>query len=544
MIPDYTTDWDKKHFSWPQRRSMAVMAKVEVAEMNRGSGKTQMIIAPRVMHNAFTMHRSTGGLISPSYKKFFTELIPGLYGGWDTLGYVEGQHYVVGKQGPKTWEKPHNRIRDWGHSFHFASGSAMSVVSQDREYMGVGMSFDWLIGDEARVLNGKAFLNRTRQALRGNLKHFRQFSEHHSILLVTDKGMTKSSRWYHIYKKDHDPERIKLILLCEHERQKLVFALQNKELTESTRIQYQKEIRAWEQELNELRRNATFFHGATALDNIEVIGWDNFMEMYRTMDPRLFALSMMNEDVDFVEGGWYGGLDDARHFYTPAVTSYTTAKGFDRERLSSRDSRHDAEIHPQLPIDIALDYGGRINCMAVGQMQADMLRIDNGFHTLNPLVLEDLLMDFINYYKTHKNKQVNYFWDHTAKVPTASSRFTYYEIVCNILRKHGWQVNDIYIGHTPDPKERYEMTANLLRQDPVTILFNPDNCADMITSMRLTRIKDGYKGFRKNKDAEGKVPIDEEVHNPHYGDAVDTLIWGRLQYLGEQKSSFVPGMIV
>lgn len=524
------------------------MANVEVAELTRGSGKSQMIMAPRIMHVGYRMRRSLIGLITPSYKKFFTELIPGLYNGWDGLGYIEGVHYVVGKQGPKNWDRPYNRMRDWSNAIHLAPGSAVAVISQDREYMGVGMSFDFLIGDEARLLNGESFMNKTRQALRGNLNRWgpdspNPRSEHLGMLLLTDKGLSKKSRWYQRFKEDYNEKLINLILEVEYERQQRELALLTKDLAPNTREQYAKEIAAYEDTLNVLRRNATYYHTSTALDNIDVIGWDNFMSMYRNMDPRDFARSMMNEDVDFVEGGWYA-LEDNVHFYVPAVTSYTTARGLDRDRISSKDCRHDAEIHPGLPLDIALDYGGNINTMAIGQYQGDMLRIDNGMHALNPAILDDLLKSFTDYYKNHRCKVVNYFWDHTAKHPTASSRFNYYEIVCNFLRAAGWEVRDIYIGHTPDPKERYEMTASLLRQRPTPVQWNPDNCRDMVISMQLTRIKDGHGGFRKNKSAEGRVPIEEEIHNPHYGDAVDTLLWGRFQILGEQGMGSLPAMIV
>jgi hypothetical protein len=544
MTPNPHSDYIKQYFTWPQRRSMIVLANKEVAEMNRGSGKTQKIIAPRLMHVGSRMKRSLTGLITPSYKKFFTELIPGLYNGWDQLNYVEGIHYTVGKQGPKTWDRPYNRMRDWSNAIHLASGSAVAVVSQDREYMGVGMSFDYLVGDEARLLDGESFMNRTRQALRGNIHHFGHFSEHLGMLLVTDKGMSKKSRWYQVFKQEHNEQLISLIIETEYERQQLELALLLKDLSPTTRQQYAKEIAAYAAYLNDLRKNATYYHTATALDNIDVIGWENFMDMYRTMDPRDFARSMMNEDVDYVEGGWYSNLDEQWHCYVPATTSYTTARGVDRDRLSSKDSRHDAEIHPNLPLDIALDYGGRINCMAVAQYQGDLLRIDNGFHAINPDILEDLLKNVIIYYRNHKHKVVNYFWDHTAKHVTATSRFNYYEIVCNTFREAGWEVRDYYIGHTPDPKERYEMTAELLRRRPVPVQWNSDNCNDMLTSMRLTRIKDGYKGFRKNKDSEGKVPIQDEVHNPHYGDAVDTLLWGRFLVLGEQSRGLLPPVII
>jgi hypothetical protein len=519
----------RKHFSWPQRRSLIVRPKVEVAVIARGGGKTTKIIAPRMAHNAYAMPRSLGGMMTPSYKKLFTELIGGIYDGLDDLGYIEGEHYLIGKKGPDKWGVPHKRLRDWTHAMHWNCGSARAFISQDRPGMGQGLSMDDMIVDEAALIDGFRFENKIRQAIRGNLKHFGGKAEHHSLLIVTDKGDTKKSRWYEKYKAHMDPEVIELIFKAYYEQQQLILALRENNLAESTRTRYLQEINTLEADLNYLRGIATYYHEGNVLDSIEVYGWDKLLEDEKNMDPVMFRRSLLNEDVSTVEGAWYSHLDDSVHCYIPSITAWTTERGYDRDRLTARDCRHDAEILPDLPLEIACDYGGHFNCMAVGQLFQDLLRIDNGLHANHPSTTGDMVRQFVKYYASHPTKLVYYYYDDTAKDTHGTTPYTYFDVVLKVLTDAGWTVRPIYIGPTPDPPVRYEMFVAHLRQVPPPVMWNPDNCHDMMQSMRNVRIEQGPKGrIRKNKSGEKKGRIEDQVHEPHYSDAVDTLVYGAL----------------
>lgn len=529
--------------NWPQRRSSIIRARYEVAILARGVGKTEGIIAPRMAHNAYALPRSVGGMVTPSFKKLFTELVPSIYSGLDALGYEENRHYFIGKRGPESWDRPHKRMKDWSHAMHWSCGSALAFISQDRAGMGNGISTDYYIVDEGKLINGQRFQDSSRQAMRGNRQHFDGQPEFQSILIVSDRPTTKAGKWFMQYRERMDPEVIEFIFQGAYRQQQLRDAINSGSLSERTVQDYLYEIDALERELNELRCEAVYFHEASALDNIDVIGWENFLEMERSMDPRLFKTSMLNEDFDFVEGAWYSDLDDERHCYTPSYTSFTVERGYDRDRITSKDSRHDAEIIPSLPIDIALDYGGRINCLVVGQMFGDLYRVDNAFHGLHPMTTSDVVKLFTRYYAQHKNKTVFYYYDHTALDRHGASGLSYYDSVFNTLREEGWTVVAVDIGHTPAPAQRYEQWSGLLRAQQAPLMFNPDNCKDLLTAMRLVAIKEGPKGIEKDKRPE-RGSLEEQVHAPHYTDAVDTLVWGRFQVTGMMGSVPVPSLFI
>lgn len=513
---------------------MVVRANTEVAKMARGVGKTLGIISPRMAHNAFAMKRSLGGLVAPSYKKFFTELVPSIFSGLDRLGYVEGKHYVIGRRGNKRWEQPYNRVFDWDHAMHWCCGSGRAFISQDRPGMGNGLSFDDLIVEEAKLINAQRFYDSTRPAMRGNTQYFGGMSEHHSLLIVSDAGSSPSTRWWESYAEQMDEEVITMILQCAYRQQQLIESIRKGNLSTNSHKRYIQEIATLDKDLNELRKDAVYYHTASALDNIDLIGWENFLKMEKTMSPILFGRSMMNETADSIEGAWYHGFDESKHTYTPKATSWTVARGYNRDRLAVKDARHDAEILSNLPIDIAFDYGGRFNCMAIGQSFSDLYRIDNGLHATHPDTITDVVMAFVQYYLHHQNKQVNYFYDKTARDKHGTTRFTYEDIVLNTLRDNGWHVNPVYFGRVPEPKSRYELTVHLLGQPTPPVQWNPDNCSDMIMSMCQTQIREGRNGMEKDKRPESG-PLEEQIHAPHYGDAVDTLLWGRFQVM-EQAS--------
>jgi|APTNR8051073442_1049403.scaffolds.fasta_scaffold00075_11 hypothetical protein len=532
MIYSPAQEWRRKHFNRPQRRSMIVRAKYEVAVLARGVGKTEGIMAPRWAHNAFAMRRSTGALITPTFKKLFTEVIPSIYSGLEELGYIEGRHFTIGKPGPDHWPKPYKKPRDWSHAMHWCVGSARAFVSQDREGMGNGLSVDDITVEEAKLVNGQRFNDSTRQILRGGLQHFADRPEHQSLLFVSDRPTTPEQKWFLSYAKGHDPELINLILQGAYKQQQWIEAIRGGQISQRTVEDYTRKIQEMERDLDQLRGVATYYHEASALDNIEIIGWDNFLDMEKRMPPRLFATSIMNEELDDVQGTFYPDYLEDRNTYLPAPTSWTTDRGVDRDRLTARDCRHDAEIISSLPIDIGMDYGGRINCLVVGQMWRDELRVDNDFHVITPGRTRDVVTAFCKYYRTHTNKLVYYHYDKTALDPHGASSHTYFQVVQGTLMENGWQVVPVYIGQTPSPKRRYEMIGSALRQGIVKL--NPYNCRDLIQSMKLTEIREGKNGMEKNKSREGKVPPEEEVLNPHMGDAFDTLLWGRLVHLQTQ----------
>lgn len=525
-------DYAKVHYNWPQRRGALVRARKECLVASRGFGKTTGVFAERVSHNVFALRRSLGGMVMPSYKKFLTQFIPAFKEGLQMLGYEKNRDYTIGKEGPAGWAQPYKAPEDWSHAMHWRNGSGIVFISQDGLGAGNGHNLDWIAADEAKLLNGERFENETVPAMRGNRQHFEGCSEHGSILICSDRPVTAKEKWFYTYRKKMSTEMhtaVRLVLQIQMENQVMREAIAGGRLTAASMATYRSEITTNDRLLNEIRKDLVYYHEATVLDNIDVYGLAQLQSIEKSMSQLAFDTAMLNLEVDAVEGGFYPDLDLDVHGYDPAVSSWTTARGYDDARLSSRSSLHDVEIATNLPLEIAMDYGGRFNCMVIGQMYADTLRIDNGLYAVSSQP-EDVANDFVDYYKPHGNKKVYYHYDHTA------NQYGDKDKVIAILRKGGWDVVQMPIGVTPAPKLRMDMWSAILRmRDKKPVTFNRVGAADITSSMSMCQLREGKSGLEKNKGPEAGALADQ-VHAPHFSDACDTLVWGRVRRTSKQTS--------
>ncbi len=532
---DRTTNEHRKvlHYNIPQIRGAVVRARTEVLRAARRAGKTTGVIAERVSWNAFKLRRSLGGIVVPSHKKFLTSFIPSFIQGLEALGYVEERDFYIGRRGPKHWDQPYHRPKKYDHAMHWRSGSAESFISQYGGSAGAGQTLDRLVGDEAKHLDGDQFEEETLAAMSGHPAHFKDRSEHLSLLLTSDMPFDTKGKWFYKYKAKMDPEVIRTIMQLQVEIQHKWERINSGEISAASQLTYRSQVREYEQVLNQLRAKATYWHEASTIDNIHAVGPQYIKLMAEKMEMAPFMASILNMDVTYVAGGFYPDLDDSRHGYWPRASAYSASLGLDREaraKLATPDCRHDAELVPRLPLEIALDYGASFNCIATGQFHGDLFRVDNGLHVYRPQKTADLVRLWCQYYQYHPVRDVFYYYDHTAIAKDGKDDYSYADIVIKELRKHGWNVKPIYIGKQPEHHYRYEAWGDLLSEDgdpPFRVEFNLDNCEDMLISLHMCEAKQTAKGFHKNKSPERDKTLDQ-AHAPHYSDAVDTLILGRL----------------
>lgn len=542
-----TDDQVKKvHYNWPQRRGAIVRAQYELLVAFRGFGKTSTVFSERISHNAFAMNRSLGALVTPSYKKFLTQFVSNFIKGLRTLGYEDEKDYFIGDRGPRTWALPHSSPKEWDHAIHWRCGSGTVLISQDGKGAGNGFDLDYICADEGKLLNGEKFEADTLPALRGNELHFRGMSEHYSVFVCTDRPMTKEEKWVYRYRALYTPEmerRAQMILALQYDSQIKEEEISTNTLNERKLAKYNSIIAENENLCNSLRKGLVYYHEGSVIDNIEVYGLERLRNSTKGMSHARWRASILNEEVDQVEGGFYPDFVRDIHTYAPAVTSYTTARGHNTERYTSTTCLHDAEIMPDQPLEIAFDYGGKMNCVAVGQVFKDMLRIDNALHVLHPHLTVDIAKLFCSYYADHRRKQVRFYFDHTAKMTTGQGP-NYRQIIVEELRRNGWNVIECDIGRQPSPEDRYKWWSTMLRLRgrDIRIMWNGDNCSDMITAIGYTQLRDGPKGLEKNKNIEKNGSIEEQVHAPHFSDAMDTLAWGVFKATRDYKRLGTPGV--
>lgn len=533
-------DVQRVHVHRTQAEGIIVRAQEEYHIAGRGGGKTDGIISERLEHNAFAMPRSMGGMVAPSYYKLLTQFLPKVRKGLERLGYIEGLHYFVGSRAPRSWrwEIPISAPFKWDTTIHIKCGSGIQMFSQDRPGSSSGVDLDYLVADEARYLKYDMLEEETLPAIRGNYGRFGHLSEYGSMVFTTDRPRTPKSRWILEKKAKMDVRVIQTIKDIALKVYQLKMAIRNG-VSPSTAREYNFRIRRWEAGLNELRKGTVFYKEWSALENIHVLGFDYIRKEKERLSDYEFRISILNEPIDSVEGGFYPDLDEDRHTYEAHALDYIENNRDHPDRLENRDCRHDARLANGRPIDIAFDYNYNFSCCVIGQVTDDRYSVDNCMYVKAPQKLRHLVEKFDHYYRYRSCREVNYFYDHTAIGGDAARDFTFAEEIMRELTRRGWHVNPVYIGQAPAHHDKYVLWSTLLgapvdslqSEGLLPVEFNQDNCEPLLLSMKLAPARQMKNGFEKDKRAEGRDG--DQAEATHLSDACDTLVWGREVFASE-----------
>ena len=117
-------------------------------------------------------------------------------------------------------------------------------------------------------------------------------------------------------------------------------------------------------------------------------------------------------------------------------------------KLSTLNCKSDSDVNPDSPICIGMDYNANINWIVAGQPQGRKLKVIKSFFTKFERKIPALIDDFCAYYADHRNKTVIFYYD-TATLGDdyAVNDQDFRWVVIHEFERHGWQVNDVYLGN-------------------------------------------------------------------------------------------------
>jgi hypothetical protein len=545
----------KIHFNKSQLEAALIDPNIGVFIWPRGDGKTQGLLARKIVTNVFSLPRSTGVLCQPTFEGMLTNTLPSLVAGLANLGYYRDVHYVIGKRPNDSWKKnglwqdPYQPILKPDHIIHWFNGSAILLVSFNRSNSANGQNIDWIMNDESKFTVGKIkerFDNELIPAMRGNRQHFEGDSCYQSITFATDQPNQKQALWLYDYENLMDLDQIEVIRGLQYaiaiETQKLKGANPKQAVSLSKKIQRHRF------HLNEARLGSVFYHEPEPLANLEVLGEETYKRFRRVLPENIYRSSILNERVVHVENPFYPNLNDEIHvvnYPDNILENKALNSNYDLDVLNRASSLHDADISPDRPLDIALDWGDRINVLVVGQGWTGSYHISNAMFVKKPKRVQDLIQDFCNYYKDHKYKLVNLPYDQTAYFKVGFTHDTYLSEVKRILRANKWAVNDKNVGAVRAYEYRYLLWDSILTENDSRFpkyRFNGHNCQYLLTSMHAASTKQGKNGFEKDKSSERNSSPQEEA--THFSDAVDTLAVFRHGDVISGKGSFSDTLFV
>lgn len=516
-----TEEIKRVYFHRGQMKLLRIQANKEYIIAPRGWGKSDGIDAPRLERNVFAMPRSVGAVLSPTYGKLLRNTLPAVVTALSRHGYKHGIHYVIGCRADKklNFAMPHTIPLDWDYVMHWFNGSIQNLLSFDRPMSANSMSLDYIMGFESKYLDYEKIKSEVLQANRGNEQLYGKCPWHHGHVFTTDMPTSKMGDWMFEKKELVDKELIHGIVDTQVEIQRL----------KANKIDPQR-LRALENDLAFLRRNAVYYEECDPFDNYELLGSRFYAEQKRDLPPFIFDTSILNKRVRKVEGGFYSALNEKIHYYTSYNNTFLEKLNYDIRKAQEADCRKDGDMDWDKPLCIALDYNANINWLACGQGDDKIIRTLSSFFVKGTKRTGDLLEKFSEYYHVRNNRDIVYYYTHTAlQGAYAISDETFADFIIAKLSRLGWNVYPVYMGHALNHSVKHRYINDALTGNNYQLpLINQDNNEELIISLERTKTKITDEGFKKDKSEEKKpeTPTDLLEHRTDSTDAWDELVLG------------------
>ena len=530
---------NKVYFNKPQRLTQLIGANISVIVAGRRTGKTDSIAAPFVLRNMQRMPGSTGGIVVPTFKHGLTNTLPGLFAAWKRWGFIRGVHYVIGRKPPKTFAKPIIEPAEYEHVISFYNGSCAVIISQDRPGSSNSLTLSWLLIDEAKFIDYNRLKEETLPANGGIKSHFGKHSCNHSILILSDMPQTQKGSWFLHYKDKMDVEVIRGIEGLIYDIWKLkerMKALKKSGKNVPKAMVYQ--LRHKDKQLNQLRSVATYYKEYSSIENLQLLGENYIRQMKRDLTPLTFQTSILCQRIGIAKDGFYSSMRE-KHKYDASNFEYLDeiAQSFYADEQCSMvngqcsmDSRADRDINPLAPICIGMDYNANINWIVAGQPSGRRLNVLKSFYVKFERKLPALIDDFCSYYQFHQNKTVVFYYDTTALGSNyAVNEQDFRWVIIHEFERHGWTVNDVYLGNPMRHDEKYLLINQAFAgKQRLMPFFNRQNNDDLILAIQAAGVTRGRNGFHKNKAGEKLAESEEDLleHRTDGTDAFDTLFIG------------------
>mgnify|MGYP000296505721 CR=1 FL=1 len=489
----------------PHFQIRLVRANTTYFVANRGGFKTTRGIAPYVIDCVYEMPQSTGIITSPSFEHLRDNTLNPLLNALNEFGFVEGEHYVVGVRPPEHWPRPLIMVvsKKYDHIISFHNGTNIIMVSMARKGSVNGISAQWGVFDEAKLMNERELIDVVFPVFRGNEKHFSRSSLFMSKFFATDKLADPSHIKWILKKRDqNDQKKIDIVISLQLHVNSLIQAYAEATIIQKALLKAQ--IRMIQEKLAKLRANMTFYVEASAEHTVEVLGDKWLADKKQNMKPYEYKVAILNEDPDRPEDGFYPDYDSNVHSH---------------EIMEDYNSN--------APLIIACDYQHSVAPICIAQVsklpgaERESLNYVDEVYTLSPEGLEEAVHLFCKNYATHAKRIVYYIYDQTATGKRVNAD-EYYKMVTSILRRNRWQVVEVWTGKQPGHYQKYIDTKQWLKEDTTAmpIRINKKRCPKTIISITSAPAKVRNNQTIKDKSSEEKTNLDQS-ETTHFSDVFD-----------------------
>jgi uncharacterized protein YpiB (UPF0302 family) len=519
-----------------QMKVNTINARNTILIGGRALGKTTGIHGPRTSSCLVKMPGSSNAFISRTYKQFKTRILGSLVSGWKDLGFEEFNektgkgHFMIGKKN-KLWPSPQYAIGDYTQAIHWFTGAVIVLISQDRAGDANGSNIQSLHGDEAFQLDKEDLDENVIPALRG-LPVFSTLSEYRSITLTTSMPLTPDAAWIFDYAKETDPEINEYIMQVYGAWYKLYMKILNEkdQFTERTLQTYQMQLKKLDFLLNDLRTDYTYYLEADSFENYHVLGEKYFRTQRRILSQEKWETQIENKRPAGITPGkrFYPQLN-TKHFYIDYNNPF-----FDQFIYLPEDKDTclgDADCNRHQPLEISLDFGGRINSMTVWQdkLDKDEMCTLKEFFAEQPEYLQHLIERFNKYYQAMDCRKLIVYYDVNGKKHIAQSDQTDIQSVQRMLVDHGWDVELVDIDTNPMHDDKFEFINLMLSEQDRRLpkwRIHEANCPNLKIALFNAPLKINERGRKvKNKNSERMESKTPQTQATHITDTCDYILF-------------------
>ncbi len=532
-----------------------VDANTIIAEIARAGGKTDGILAPRMIRVAESMPGEMSFLIHKTYVALMTNIIPNIRAVFNTPTATgrplleEGIHYVIGvKDLPSHFKKPRRPISYPKHSLVFCTGHHLKLVSSDMPESSAGDSAVHAFIEEMKLQKGQRLKSRIFPAMRGSMGKIRESPYYLGITGVSDTARIDmgEDNWYEEYEQNMDMDVINDIVevaLYHDKALKKVFEISSQLKEEanplvSAKLQetlrkMQHRVNIWAPILREMRRNSSYYIKASSFVNKDFLGPKFFQTQKETLSEDEFLSSICNIRIRRVVDMFFTYYDKDRHTYSDSYR-YNSILDFSLTDTFKLTAYYLKYFNRSEPLYLGYDPGG-FQSLVVAQhdQMSDDFRIQKEFFVWAPRDQVELAQEFNDFYGPDYDKSVPVylFYDRAGNKRKEEQEqiTTDAKILKRELESYGFNVELMNEGQkTIFYYEHYKLLAMLLSDRYKSlphISIDENECKNLVSAIPLSP---------KKKNIDGRIELDKsseiKIH-PAYQAGLSTQIPSALMYL-------------
>lgn len=524
----------------------------------RATSKTGDIYAKRSQRIAHDMPRSMLAAVSDTYMNAMRNVVPSLLEGWERQGWKRGIHYWTDTKPPSHFKHPYKPVETYKHTISIHTGCMINLGSLDQPSGLAGGSFQHLFCDEARLLKFEK-LKKLMPAIRGEYTSFGHSVYYRGTTATTDMPniLEGDDDWILKNEEHFDVEQAKLALqvalVLNEIKQEIVAAKQIKDVKAIEKLKGN--LVRWTERWVRARKDLSFFYVISTFVNADILTEGYFEDSLKALGIEEFKSAILSFKINIKKGEKFYTHLGEHHFYDDGVISdyyddvpLTEAHEIEESSQALKYIDHNAKL------EAGMDFGDMMS-FVIAQERGNFLYVIKEFWTLPPENSKELAAKFIDFFKHHRLKTLDLYYDRSGNQYEQIKRDWAQEFAGFIEDKNesgasrtGWTVNLMNRNQaTILHEQEFKAVNNILGEYEVKlpkIRIDKFQCKCLRSSLQLSKTKvkidkKGSKTIHKDKSSE-KLPMPmRPMFSTNFSDAFKYLVCrpSYMKLLSKDKTS-------